>query len=101
MAIDVIKAIRMAVDTGKVEMGARKTEKFVRNGKGKVIIIADNCPKDTRTNIEYYSRLSDIFLYHFNGNNMELGQACGKPFSVSALIVFEAGDSNILKLIKQ
>jgi len=101
MAIDVNKAIRMAVDTGKVEIGARKTEKYIKNGKGKMIIIADNCPKDIKHNIKYYSRLSDIFLYPFKGNNMDLGRACGKPFSVSALVVFEAGDSNILNLIKK
>ena len=58
MAIDVTKAIRMAVDTGKVEIGARKTEKIVKNGKGKMIIIANNCPKDIKDNIEYYSRFS-------------------------------------------
>ncbi len=100
MAIDVIKAIRMTVDTGKVELGAGKTQKHIKNGKGKIVVVSDNCPKETKTNIEYYSKLSDIPLYHFKGSNMELGEACGKPFSVSAMVVFEQGDSNIFKLIK-
>ncbi len=101
MAIDVIKAIRMAVDTGKVELGADKTEKNIKNGKGKIILISENCPQNRKNNIEYYSRLSDIPVYYFKGSNMELGEACGKPFSVSAMVVFEQGDSNIFKLIKQ
>jgi large subunit ribosomal protein L30e len=101
MAIDVIKAIRMAVDTGKVELGAVKTEKQIKNGKGKIVLISNNCPEDRRQSIEYYSKLSNIPLYQFKGSNMELGEACGKPFSVSAMLVFEQGDSNIFKLIEQ
>ncbi|MFA5382170.1 MAG: 50S ribosomal protein L30e [Candidatus Micrarchaeia archaeon] len=100
MTIDVIKAIRMAVDTGKVELGANKTEKQVKNGNGKLVIISNNCTKELKTNIEYYSKLSDIPLYQFKGSNMELGEACGKPFSISAMVIFEQGDSNIFMLIK-
>lgn len=101
MAIDVIKAIRMAVDTGKVELGAAKTEKQTKNGKGKLLILSENCPQDKRKDIEYFSKLSNIPIYNFKGSNIELGEACGKPFSVSAMVVFEQGDSNIFKLIEQ
>jgi large subunit ribosomal protein L30e len=37
-------------------------------------------------------------VFRFEGNNMELGALCGKPFSVSALAVIDKGTSNILSL---
>ena len=39
-----------------------------------------------------------VKVHIYEGNNMELGALCGKPFSVSALAVIDKGTSNILTL---
>ena len=39
-----------------------------------------------------------VRVFTYDGNNMELGAICGKPFSVSALAVIDKGTSNILSL---
>ena len=80
--MDIVKAIRMAVDTGKVEFGSRKALKHVMHGDCELILIAKNCPKDVRKDIEYYSRLSGVKVVVFEGDNDELAEACGKPFNI-------------------
>jgi large subunit ribosomal protein L30e len=41
--------------------------------------------------------LSGVPLIVYEGTSLELGAVCGKPFTVSAMTIREAGDSDILK----
>ena len=99
--IDVDKAIGTAVKTGKVVLGANETVKNAQSGKAKLIVIAANCPVQTRGDIEYYGGLSGVNIVVYRGTSIDLGMACGMPFMVSALSVKEPGDSDILKLAEQ
>ena len=98
--IDIDKAIATAVKTGKVEFGAKSAIKNAKLGKAKLIILASNCPKNIRADIEYYSKLSKVPIYIYKGTGIDLAVVCGKPFVVSALSIREPGDSEILKVIK-
>ena len=42
------------------------------------------------------AKISDIKVVEFDGDSMQLGAVCGKPFSVSALSIIEQGNSSIL-----
>lgn len=96
--IDVDKAITTAVKTGKVSLGAASAVQNAQTGKVKLIILASNCPKDVRGDVEYYSKLSKVPMIIYKGTSLDLAAVCGKPFSVSALSIREPGDSEILKL---
>jgi len=98
--IDINKAIATTVKTGKVLFGANNAVKSVQTGRAKLILLATNCPKRIREDIEYYSKLSAIPVIIYNGTSIDLGAACGKAFMVSALTVRNPGDSDILKLTK-
>ena len=98
--VDVEKAIRLAVDTGKVKFGSREAVKAALNGEAKLIVVASNCPKAVKGDIEYYCKLSKVSTLEYGGSSVELGSVCGKPFPVSALIVLDAGTSNIMELSK-
>jgi large subunit ribosomal protein L30e len=74
--------------------------KSVKTGRAKLVLLAANCPMHIRKDIEYYSKLSAIPVIIYNGNSIDLGAACRKPFIVSALTVRDPGDSDILKLTK-
>ena len=78
--VDLNKAIMTTVKTGKVLFGASDTLKTAKAGKAKLIVMAANCPKDVREDIEYYSKLSNIPIIIYNGTSIDLGVACGKPF---------------------
>ena len=96
--IDVNKAIVTTVKTGKVLFGVNNAVRNAKTGKAKLIIVASNCPQKTRGDIEYYCKLSNIPVVIYNGTSIDLGAVCGKAFTVSALIIREPGDSDILKL---
>jgi len=88
--IDIGKALRTAITTGVVKFGQEQTKKAIETQEAKLVVIASNCPDES------ISRAEGVKVIRFSGNNMELGAACGKPFSVSALAILDPGESNIL-----
>lgn len=94
--MDVDRSIRVAVDTGDVTLGSEKSIQSLKLGKGQLVIVAANTPKDIVEDVEYYTNLSDIPSYTYESSSVELGSVCGKPFTVATLIVNDPGDSTIL-----
>jgi large subunit ribosomal protein L30e len=99
--IDINKQIQIAFRTGKVALGAKEALESAKFAKAKLLILASNCPEDERTDIMYYAKQSTIPVYTYTGTSHDLGSACGKSFVVSALIIKEPGDSEIMKLAVQ
>ena len=90
--IDIGRALKSAISTGKAEFGVDQTTKAVKDGKAQMVILARNCPSaELKGDI-------GVKVHVYDGNNMELGALCGKPFSVSALVIIDKGSSNILTL---
>jgi large subunit ribosomal protein L30e len=96
--IDVNKAIASAVKTGKVSFGANAALQNAKSSKAKLIILAANCPKSIKDEIEYNCKLSNVPVMMFRGASMDLATVCNKPFVISALSIRETGDSDILKV---
>ncbi|KAJ5523524.1 60S ribosomal protein [Penicillium longicatenatum] len=88
--------LALVMKSGKVTMGAKSSMKTLRSGKAKLILIAGNCPPLRKSELEYYAMLAKVPVHHFNGNNIELGTACGKLFRCSTMTILDAGDSDIL-----
>jgi len=99
--IDIDKALASAVKTGKVQFGADSAVQNAKTGKAKMIVVAVNCPKETREDIEHYCKLSNVPVVVFRGSSTDLSSVCGKPFIISALSIREPGDSEILKLTEK
>jgi large subunit ribosomal protein L30e len=98
--IDIDKAVSTAVKTGKVSFGANSAVQNAQTGKAKLIVLAANCHKEVRDDVERYSMLSKLPVIIYKGSSLDLAATCGKPFSISALSIREPGDSEILKLIE-
>ncbi len=97
MKVDLEKALRKALRTGKVYLGSKRTIKALKRGEAKMVVIAMNCPKEIREKINRVNR-NKVPVLIYEGTNMELGAICGKPFSVAALAIIEAGESEILEV---
>ncbi len=82
--------------SGKAVLGYKATLKTLRTNKGKMVLIASNCPPLRKSEVEYYTMLSKCTVHHYSGSNVELGTACGKFFNVSMMAITDAGDSDIL-----
>ena len=96
----ITSALRLTVETGKVEFGSRTGLVASLLGKAKLFVVADNTPVDVRTKVTAYAEKSKIPVIVFEGTTMELGSVCGRPFPISVLSVYDAGTSNIMKLAK-
>lgn len=95
--MDVDRGIRVAVDTGDVTLGSEKSIQSLKLGKGQLVVVAENSPKDIIEDVEYYANLSEIPFYIYQGSSVDLGSVCGKPFTVATLIINDPGDSTILE----
>ena len=65
-----------------------------------MIILAVNCPKDIKEQVEYYGKISKVPVMTYKGTSMDLAAVCNKLFIISALSIRETGDSEILKVIE-
>jgi len=88
--IDVSRALRVATDTGEVRFGLREVRRAAKAKSAKIVVVSSNCPSDA------VAALGEVRLLRFPGTNVDLGAACGVPFSVAAVAVLSPGDSNIL-----
>ena len=87
-------AIRLAVESGKVEFGSRNA--LAADKKVKLFVVSGNTPK-----IKEDLMQKSLPLIEFEGTSIELGSICGKPFPVSVVSVYEEGSSNIISLLKK
>ncbi len=93
--MDVKREIRVAINTGDVDLGFKEAMKNVEEDKCKLLIVASNCPEEKLTGND---DIDGVPIYHFKGNNQNLGSSAGKPFAISVLSVKDPGESNILSV---
>ncbi|ELW72946.1 60S ribosomal protein L30 [Tupaia chinensis] len=89
--------LQLVMKSGKYVLGYKQILKMVRRGKAKLVILANHCPALRKSEIEYYAMLVKTGVHHYNGNNIELGTACGKYYRVCTLAITDAGDSGIIR----
>ena len=73
-----------------MRFGVKEVREAVKSKTAKMVVIATNCPEES------LKGLGEVKRFAFPGTNAELGAACGVPFSVAALAIVAAGESNIL-----
>ncbi len=86
--MDISRALKTAISTGRVHFGVKQAKKAIQSGKAKMLIVASNCPE----------KFNGDNVVHFNGTNIDLGVACGKPFGISVITIEDEGESSILKI---
>jgi large subunit ribosomal protein L30e len=93
--MDLAHALKLALDTGKVRLGVEETRAAAEAKKAKLLIVASTCPDEK---LKRERAIGKIPIFHYPGTAVELGQACGRPFPVSAMAIVEPGSSAILTL---
>jgi len=93
--MDLAHALKVALETGKVKIGVEETRAAAAAKKAKLLIVAKSCPD---ASLRTDRAVGKIPIYHYDGSAVDLGQACGKPFPISAMAIVEPGASAILTL---
>uniref|UniRef100_A0A671TWZ9 Large ribosomal subunit protein eL30 n=1 Tax=Sparus aurata TaxID=8175 RepID=A0A671TWZ9_SPAAU len=84
--------LQLVMKSGKYVLGYKQSQKMIRQGKAKLVILANNCPALRKSEIEYYAMLAKTGVHHYSGNNIELGTACGKYYRVCTLAIIDPGE---------
>ena len=97
---DIDTNIKVAYKTGKLIYGKKQVLKELRQNPFKMLIIANNCPKELENQLNYYNSLmkNKIFIYKYKGSSWDLGLACAKPYMISVIGIISEGDSDLLSL---
>jgi len=94
------RAIRLCVDSGKVEFGSNAGIKRALSGKAKLVVLAKNCPAILAQDATRFCKLSGIPVLVYDGNSIDLGTVAGKPHSVAMVSIIDEGNSGIMAFCK-
>jgi large subunit ribosomal protein L30e len=97
----IISSLGLVTKSGKYSLGITQTLKSLRNGEAKLVICANNVAPTQKSVIDYYAMLSNCDVLQFDGDNVDLGTACGKYFRSSVVAIIDPGESEILTVIKE
>ena len=97
---DIDTNIKVAYKTGKIVYGKNQILRQLRQNPFKMLIIANNCPKELVSQFNYYNSImkNELFIHQYKGSSWDLGLACAKPYMISVIGVIDAGDSDLLSL---
>ncbi len=97
---DLAGDIRIALESGKVEIGINSVMSSMHHNTAKLVVMARGGKASFIEDIKHLSTVTGIEVTVFEGNSMELGALCGKPYSISSLAILEPGNSHILENYK-
>lgn len=94
-------AIKKMVENGKVLFGTRESAAEVKAGKAKLLVLASNCPRNARRDLEHYAKVSEIPVLNYAGTSIQLGELCGRPHLVASIAVLDTAGLGVAQLLKE
>ena len=91
-----IALIGLSQKAGKVASGEFSTEKSVKEGKAKLVIVAKDASDNTKKKFINMCTYYEV-PYYLYGDKIQLGNAIGKEFRASLAVV----DDNLAKAISK
>lgn len=95
--MDYAKEIRTLINTGKYVIGQRKAIRHISDGNAKAVLVSSNMPQLVFARFNNYAKLSGMRIIKVPFTSAELGSVCGKAHLISSIVVFDQGDSKVLK----
>lgn len=92
--------LKRTIATGKVSLGTRSVLREIALGRAKIVILSSNIDASQKEKILRSAKDSSVPVLEHRKPGIDLGNLCGKPFTVSAISVRDAGDSRIISLVE-
>ena len=91
------KIIKNAIAENKYKSG---TKEVLQSMKGsKLIVMSKSLARNDGLKLEEEAKSSNIPIYWFQGNSVQLGKLCNKPFRISILSLKSVSDEEINSII--
>ena len=94
----VLSMLGMAAKAGKVESGEFSTERAVKKGRGRLVIVAEDASDNTKKMFTNMCKYYEVPMVVF-GTKEELGHWIGKAYRASICILDEGFAKAVLKKI--
>ena len=94
----VLSMLGMAARAGKIDSGEFSTEKAVKSGRGRLVIVAEDASGNTKKMFTNMCKYYEVPLVVF-GTKEELGHWIGKAYRASICILDEGFAKAVLKKI--
>ena len=94
----VLSMLGMAARAGRIESGEFSTEKAVKTGRGRLVIVAEDASGNTKKMFTNMCKYYEVPLVIF-GTKEELGHWIGKAYRASICILDEGFAKAVLKKI--
>jgi large subunit ribosomal protein L30e len=77
------KAVKEAVGSHKFKCGQKQALQSIKGSK--LIVISRSATHSSRLELEEQAKSAGVSIQEFDGNSIQLGKLCGKPFRVSVV----------------
>ena len=77
------KVIKDAVAADKYKSGMKEVMQSVKGSK--LIIVSKSVESAERAKLDEQAKASNVAVYEFPGNSVQLGKLCNKPFRITAI----------------
>jgi large subunit ribosomal protein L30e len=77
------KALKDAANNDSVKCGTKEVMKSIKGSN--LIVISKSIDNKARQYLEEQAVSMGVKIYQFEGNSMQLGKFCGKPFRTSVV----------------
>ncbi|HYA85145.1 MAG TPA: ribosomal L7Ae/L30e/S12e/Gadd45 family protein [Candidatus Bathyarchaeia archaeon] len=77
------KTIKEAIGSRKFKCGQKQALQSIKGSK--LIVISRSADHSSRLELEEQAKSAGVSIQEFDGNSIQLGKLCGKPFRVSVV----------------
>ena len=91
------KVVKNAVTENKYKSGAKEVLQSMKGSK--LVIMSTSLGLDERLKLEKQANSFNIPIYRFEGNSVQLGKLCNKPFRISIISIKSGSNEEITSII--
>ena len=92
------KIIKDALDVKKCKFGAREVTHSIKGSK--LIVLTKSVSEAMKSKIIEQAQSTEVPIFDYNGNSLQLGKLCNRPFRVSAISLKIGDDDEIRNILE-
>jgi large subunit ribosomal protein L30e len=93
------KLVKDAVASNKYKSGVREVLQAAKSSK--LVIVSKSLDASDRAKLDEQAKSASVAIYEFDGNSVQLGKLCNKPFRVTAIAIKSATDAEVKAIMAE
>ena len=93
------KVIKDAVVADKYKSGVKEVLQSVKGSK--LIIVSKSINPDDRKKLEEQAKSTNVAIYEYSGNSVQLGKICNKPFRITTIAIKSGTPEEISAIVSE